>query len=263
MPPPKQVQEVQRPAARRKPGRPFKKQLVPTPEQFSAIEEHVTPIVAPMSVAPPSIPFRSFKIALGVFRDQHSIPVKPERSIWSSKLYNTNLHDVLDAYRFLGLVDEAFAPTAEFAVLTSAYETNSWPAALRRMLEQSYAPLLACKISTLTAGGLLRAFRVTYQTPNETTRKCCNFFIHAAREAAFDTAPFLLTNSRSKSLDERLEAHGGVEPARSSNDVSQTKSHDAINALLMKLPSYDANWSDDVKRLWFGAYNELVLRLKN
>ena len=260
MPTPKQEQATDTPAVRRKPGRPFKTQpaaQVSEAPKTSALAE------AGASLAPPAIPFRSFKIALSVFKDQGAIPAKLDRSIWSNKLYSTNLREMLEAYRFLGLIDESSTPTGEFELLIAAYDTPSWPLALRRTLERAYAPLLACSVSALTAGGLLRAIRTIYRTQHENTRKSCNFFIHAAREAALDTGPFLLTNSRSRWVeDRRTKRNGGAPHPEDDERRTATETQDSINALLMKLPSYDAAWSDDVKRMWFGAYNELIQRLK-
>jgi hypothetical protein len=263
MPTPKQGEATRGAAPRRKPGRPFK--TPPTdPRSEPPPEEIAASAHPPEFLAPPSIPFRSFKIALSVFKDQDVIPAKLDRGIWSNKLYSTNLREMLEALRFLGLTDVTMAPTAEFGALVAAYGTLSWPAALRRILESSYAPLLACNVSTLTAGGLLRAIRTTYRTQHENTRKSCNFFIHAAREAALDTGPFMLTTARSRWVDAQHGRRTGSAPPQAEDQRrSNIEQQDSISALLMKLPSYETTWSDDVKRMWFGAYYELIQRLKN
>lgn len=213
---------------------------------------------------PPTIPFRSFKIALSVFKDQGAIPERFDRSIWSNKLYSTNLREILETFRFLGLMDGTSAPTPAFEALVSAYDTVGWPAELRRLLERSFEPLLASHLSTLAAGGLLKAVRSLYETEREDTRKCGNFFIHAAREAAMDIGPFVLNSSRSRwttaNRDKRRQE--ARSPQTSAINASDEAGEHAVQLLLEKLPSYDARWPDDIKRHWFGAYSELVLRLR-
>jgi len=199
-----------------------------------------------------------------VFRDQDAVPRKLDRSAWSNKLYSTSLRDAIATYRFLGLVDEASAPTPMFAKMLTAFETPAWSSALRLVLEQSYMPLLATDIASLTAGGLLRTFRSIYRTEGEYTRRCCNFFIHASREAALNTGPFLLTNARSRFIEgsrSRRKAPDASAGSETDGGTGDTVDQNALAALLAKLPSYDRDWPDDVKRLWFEAYGELLQRL--
>ena len=214
---------------------------------------------------PPTIPFRSFKIALSVFKDQGAIPAKFDRSIWSNKLYSTNLREILEAFRFLGLMDNTSTPTATFATLMSAYDTRAWPSELRGMLERSFEPLLASNISTLTAGGLLKVVTTIYATEREDTRKCGNFFIHAAREAAMDIGPFVLNSSRSRWTTVRRDKsrrESPTSPHGASGHAGEAREL-AVQLLAEKLPCYDASWPDDIKRQWFGSYSELVSRVRN
>lgn len=211
---------------------------------------------------PPTIPFRSFKIALSVFKQQGPVLAKFDRSIWSNKLYSTNLREILEAFRFLGLMDAASAPTTEFARLVSACETPAWPAELRRLLERSFEPLLRADMSTLTAGGLLKVVRTIYQTENDDTRRCCNFFIHAARDAAMDLAPYALNSSRSRWTAGSLEPQQDTIPASDLTGAPIATGQQTIHMLLARLPGYETGWPDDIKRYWFGAYHELVLRLR-
>ena len=256
----KPTQDTLAQAPRRKPGRPFKHQGAKAPRAEAKKEEisEKSPTAPPAFAQPPTITFRSFKVALSVFHHDGVVPAQLDKSVWGPKLYGSSRGETLSAYRFLGLVDEALTPTAALKTLVAAYGKEIWPEALREMLERSYQPLLASKISTLTAGGLLRSIRSVYRTEGESTRKCCNFFIHAAREAALDTGPFLGANSRSRWTG------GGKNRIEAAAPASNTESvEEAVRILAGKLPTYEASWSDDVKRLWFGSFLELVQRLKN
>ncbi len=233
-----------------------------TPGQDPARNENAA-LVTP-DRRPPTIAFRSFKIALSVFKEKGAIPAKFDRSIWTNKLYSTNLREILEAFRFLGLMDEASTPTKQFAALVSACDTPAWPAELRSLLERSFEPLLATRISTLTAGGLLKVMRTIYRTESEDTRKCCNFFIHAARDAAMDLAPYALNTARSRctSAGGHDHRHEPATPENASRGIPEVAGEQTIQMLLAMLPSYDTAWPDDIKRYWFGAFHELVLRVR-
>lgn len=252
-------------APRRKPGRPFKHQSAKPSRTTTkkAQNPDKLPEQAPTLAQPPTISFRSFKAALSVFQHEGAVPAQLDISVWSHKLHGTNRGETLRAYRFLGLVDEALTPTPELKTLVAAYGKETWPEALQEMLERSYRPLLASKISTLTAGGLLRSIRTVYSTEGENTRKCCNFFIHAAREAALDAGPFLGANSRSRWAGGKSPAGGKSRTDTAAYAANTESDEEAVRILAGKLPAYETSWSDDVKRLWLGSFLELVQRLKN
>lgn len=250
-------------ASTRKPGRPFKTART-KPERHAALSDADGKVTenTPITVPPPSIPFRSFKIALSALKERGAMPDQLDRSIWTNKLFGTNLRDTIEACRFFGLIDQRSEPTKEFEPLINALDTEAWSSELRRLLERSYQPLLACSISALTAGGLLRTFRTIYRTPGETTRKCCNFFVHAAREAALDIGPFLLTNSRSKWVDgRRMDRWDTTAQNDTAERAADGSNSDALRSLIRKFPTYDSAWPEDVKRLWFEGFNDLIRRL--
>ncbi len=246
---------------KRKPGRPFKKR---TPAAMHAgelpIAETQQAELSPGVAPPPTIPFRSFKKALSLFKDQETIPARLDQTVWSNQLYSTSLRDTLYAYRFLGLVNDASAPTSHFRLLVEAFGTRAWPGALRDVIERAYRPLLAAHASTLTSGGLLQALRDIYGTRQDKTRKCANFFIHAAREAALDTDTFLSANAKTRWRTNNRSPESP--PTFNRPDGKSGSPIEVIEALIARLPQYDAGWPDDVKRHWFSAYVELVQRLK-
>lgn len=212
-----------------------------------------------VGMRPPVISFRSFKAALSAFKDQGALPAQFNRSIWSNKLYSTNLPELLDAFRFLGLMDNTSAATPAFAALVSACDTPAWPTELRGLLERSFAPLLASQFSAISSGGMLKVVRTIYATRGEDTRRCGHFFIHAAREASMDIGLLAINTP-----------HSGVSAARPSKDQRDAAATPAdadtgarlLQLLLEQLPRYDATWTDDIKRHWFGAYYELILRVR-
>lgn len=251
--------------SRRKPGRPFKSNPGKPAADAQAIAEPTVDASAARTMAglPPAIPYRSFKVALSAFKGQ-AIPQRLDRSAWSNKLYATNVREIIEAFRFLGLIDSTASPTPAFATLLASFNERSWSHALRQVLERSYHHLLTGDVATLKVGGLLRAFRAIYGVQVEDTRRRCNFFMHAAREAALDTGAHLLVNAQAPLAEERPSRNptGAVAP-RPSGPENAEHPDEIVRDLLLKLPAYDTGWSDEIKRLWFGAYHELVQRLNS
>lgn len=238
-----------------KSGRPFKASSLTTPDDAQLSEPDPPVSASPKKPLPPSVPFRAFKVALSNMKERGTIPDRVDRSVWTNQLFGLDLHGILNAYRFLQLIDAEDRPTEFCRALVEGVDTDAWPGALQCVLEKAYEPLLACSMSSLTAGGLMSMFREIYRTPNEATRKCCSFFVHAGREAALDIGPFLLTNSRSRWVDgRRIDKRDDSEVVR----VATMKRDQTLSDLVAKFPAYDASWPDDVKRLWLGAFNDLI-----
>ncbi|HOY77341.1 MAG TPA: hypothetical protein PLN33_06010 [Hyphomonadaceae bacterium] len=214
---------------------------------------------SPVKLLPASIPFRAFKVALLNMKELGAIPERIDRSVWTSQLFGLDLHGMINAYRFLQLIDGDDRPTDLYRDLLESIETDAWPIQLRRVLETAYAPLLASSMSSLTAGGLLHMFRRIYRTPSEATRKCCSFFVHAGREAALDIGPFLLTTSRSRWVEgRRIDRRDTGDNEAAASKSPENNRDQALSDLVAKFPAYDAKWPDDVKRLWFSAFNDLL-----
>jgi hypothetical protein len=210
---------------RRKLGRPFKI-IVAKAESASSPDKPMLNLAEAVSATglPPALPYRSFKIALAVFKQQGDLPDSFDRAAFSNKLHNTNVREIIEAYRFLGLTDEDSAPTPAFKTLVSSAGEESWPIALCGVIERSYDSLLACDPVAVT-DGLHRAFRLVYEIGSENTRRRSSFFLHACRDVAL--------------FDTRLSGRNA----------------------LHEMPVYDAAWPDDMKRQWFGTFHDLVQRL--
>jgi|GEM_PF-2218132 len=209
---------------------------------------------------PPALPYRSFKIALAGFKRQNMLHDRLDRGAFSSKLFNTNLRETIEAYRFLGLIDADSTPTSDFRELVQACGEAGWPGALRSVLERSYHRLLACEPANMTSG-LLRAFRSTYGVGAENSRKRCTFFLHACRDAGLVAPANHAADTRTGSGVAMRGSVTGESASRShAPAIARTASGHAKD-LLQKLPAYDVKWSDEVKRLWFIAFHDLVQRL--
>ena len=212
---------------RRKLGRPFKI-ITAKSAAASSPDKPMLGLAEAVSATglPPALPYRSFKIALAVFKQQGDLPDRFDRTAFSNKLHNTNVREIIEAYRFLGLADADSAPRPAFKTLVSSAGEESWPITLCSVLERSYHSLLACDPVAVT-DGLHRAFRLVYEIGTENTRRRSSFFLHACRDVAL--------------VETRLS---GRNP-------------------LHKMPVYDVTWPDNEKRQWFGTFHDLVQRLNS
>lgn len=208
-------------SVRRKAGRPFKTPGDKPPAPDAAIPAPLR-FQPAAGCFPPVAPYRSFKVVLTAFKHEGGPPALLDRSAFMNKLSNTNVREIVEAYRFLGLMDPDQTPTADLALLVSTIGEASWPIAVRGALERSYHHLLA-QDPTMVTDSLHRSFRQVYISGSEHTRRRCNFFLHACRDAAGNVPGDAVTS----------ELGGRLEP-------------------------YNTAWPDDAKQRWFKAFHQLV-----
>jgi hypothetical protein len=188
---------------------------------------------------------------LRAFREQAGAPEKLDLGSPSYKMHSTNRLEMLRALQFLALLDDAYFPTTRLLDLVRTLETPDWPSALRTVIVDAYADLFRVSAVTLAGGSLIPSFRSVYPTHGENTRRCAEFFMHAAREASSGTGlvqPRELAAARRNSI---AMVNGHSETARAGT----------VQALVSKFPPFDAQWPDDAKCLWLRAYVELLQRV--
>lgn len=190
---------------------------------------------------PPLVLFRSFKAALRAIKDQGEDGSAIDLRAPNYKMHSINRLEMLKAFRFLGLTDEAYLPTPKLGALVRALGTRAWPRELRLVVTKAYSDLFGVSAVTFAAGALLPSIRTVYSITSDEARRAAEFFIHAAREAALETGH---VQPRSR------KATAGRSP-----DAPRSE---AISALVSRFPAYDPEWPDDAKSLWLKAYLELV-----
>jgi hypothetical protein len=133
----------------------------------------------------PYVPFRTFLTAVEGL--ERGVPNQLDRSVWPS--YSGAIQgQLLGAFRFLGLMDENRAPTAELREMAAKPEGRR--ALLRRLIEKNYAPLVALDLPRASPRQLDEAMRA-YGLGGATHKKAVSFFLQAAQYAGLPLSALL------------------------------------------------------------------------
>jgi hypothetical protein len=138
----------------------------------------------------PYVPFRTFLAALETL--ERDCPNQLDRSVWPSSS-GAIQGQLLGAFRFLGLMDEAQCPSVELRELIGKKESRR--ALLRRILERNYATLVALDLSRTSPHQLEEAMR-QYGLSGATHKKALSFFLQAAQYAGLPLSVLLRAKIR-------------------------------------------------------------------
>lgn len=97
---------------------------------------------------------------------------------------------LLGAFKFLGLVDDASKPTKDLHALATPDEAER-KEALKKILKERYANLFALDLEGATTGQLDSAISASYGVNGETREKAVRFFLSAANYADIPVSPYL------------------------------------------------------------------------
>lgn len=210
---------------------------------------------------PPYISYRTFHNFIGGL--EHGIPARIDRSYWGDKLSGSTGTQLLGALRFLGLIDNNNVPGARLKQLIAAKANR--PDIMRQICTDSYVFLVGTSFDPqmATYAQLDELFHNMYQLTDDVARKCIKFFIELSTAAEIPLSPFILKKSRTirattgtKKVTKRTNRNLTV-PTIIERIPRQT-SWDEV--LLTKFPTFDPNWSDEVKMKWFDGFDELLKR---
>lgn len=214
---------------------------------------------------PPYVSYRTFHNFLeGLLQ---GIPARIDRSYWGDRLSGSTGIQLVSALRFLGLIDVNGLPTARLKQLVAAKGTLR-SEQMKDMTTEAYSFLLGGSFDpqTATYAQLQEVFHYIFQLSGDVSRKCIKFFLALANDAGIPLSPFVtkrmrashttsgtrtITKKTSKTIRNLMIPQKTEEiPARTSWDTM----------LLTKFPTFDPNWSDEVKMKWFDAFDQLLKR---
>lgn len=133
----------------------------------------------------PYAPYKTFVATLDSFAN--FLPHRIDASIWPS--YSGGMRNqLLNTYKFLGLVNDDGTPTADLKKL--ADEKDNRGVTLREILKRSYVNLLKLDLSKATPSSLDEELR-KYGVEGDTRRKATAFFLTAAKAAGIPLSPLL------------------------------------------------------------------------
>jgi hypothetical protein len=164
----------------------------------------------------PYVPFRTFLAALETL--ERGCPNQLDRSVWPSSS-GAIQGQLLGAFRFLGLMDEAQCPSAELRELIGKKESRR--ALLRRILEKNYATLVALDLSRTSPHQLEEAMR-QYGLSGATHKKAMSFFLQAAQYAGLPLSVLLRAKIRGSGGGARQRRAPAAEAPATSASAAKT-----------------------------------------
>lgn len=139
-------------------------------------------------VTPPYMSFTTFENFLDDLKAT-TIPPKIDRTVMSGKSGAVQ-SQLRTTFTFLGLIREDETVTNRLKELVGARGTDEWQAAIRRIIEESYAPFFdGLPLADGTAGQLHHQFREIGDVAGSTQRKAIRFFLNALDAAGIEHSP--------------------------------------------------------------------------
>lgn len=216
---------------------------------------------------PPYLPYKTFTNFIERLKAS-GVPARVDRSVlgvFSGAIQG----QLVTALKYLSLINEHGTPTEKLEKLVAANENESRPI-FKDILTSSYLFLFKEKVdlSKMTMLQLKQRFEDA-GTSGDTTRKSLKFFLVAAQEAGIELSPYIkkakLRVPRSfnapkakKSIVEKKVEATLTGSGRPQGDESNAQ----LQLLLSKFPSFDPEWSDEVKTKWFEGFSRLMDEFK-
>lgn len=213
------------------------------------------------TVAPPYIPYRTFINILERFK-ANGIPARIDRSVLPN-LSGAYQAQVLNALKYLGLIGEHGTTKDVFNKLIES-EGEEKVKILREIINIAY--LFLCEnnfIKSATTNQIEDKFK-EIGVSGDTLRKCIMFFLRIAKDAQIEVSPYIkpYQNLRRRSVeqkprpinDENQLIDEGEEISRSLKETPKTWTE----LLLSKFPEFNPEWSDEIQKKWFEAFDKLM-----
>jgi hypothetical protein len=217
--------------------------------------------IAAAVALPPAAPYQTFKNAFRVFKT-HGVPALVDNSALRRRFPPTHTRQILEALRFLDLINDAGEPSPTLISLVEAVDDEGWPDLLRKVLTATYAPVMEDGLENATPAQLNQRLRSSYGLEEDACRRSATFLLSAANDAHIPLSPYLLTPRRPKG---RPNAHDLTEPNGDSGvaDASEASIELLAAKLIEKFPEFDPKWSESLKEHWFSQFSELIQLVKN
>lgn len=217
---------------------------------------------------PPYVSYRTFHNFVEGMRSQ--MPSRIDRSYWSGVLSGSTGTQLMAALRFLELIDDNGRPTPLLKTLASS-EGEKKQSCLKEILQKAYKFVFESSLDpdNATYAQLEEVFQSNYRCASDVSRKCIKFFIALSDDAGVPLSPFIV--KRGKPVYAHSATGTGRQRKRNLSSTSRNyqvpespKTIPDANSwnemLLMKFPSFDPSWNDEVKLKWFLAFDELLKR---
>jgi Family of unknown function (DUF5343) len=228
---------------------------------------------AQKALAAPYTAYQSVRSVVGTHKE-HGVPGRIDRTMLKN-FSGAVGSQVLTAFRFLRLIDDAGHPLPIYRALVDAHGTETWKEELTKVLHQAYAPLFEHDLKTASPGQFTEYFRRAYPSEGETLRKGTTFFLNAARDAGIAMSPYITSgmkqrtggatgrrratraNNRAAAAQQPESINGAAQNAGNVR-AAANGSADLTGQLVGKFPAFDPAWDDTIKAKWFEGFRQLV-----
>jgi hypothetical protein len=163
---------------------------------------------------PPYTSYRTLKTFIEDLRE-HGVPSRIDRSVLT-RFSGVVGSQLMNALRFLGLIEDHGRPTQRLKELVSAHGAGHWPEKLLELLRQEYAPMFAIDLETATPSHFNEAFRRAFPAADAVVQKCVTFFLYAANDAGVKISGRVLKGRKPRSPTPRRKHAPAHPPAKES-----------------------------------------------
>jgi hypothetical protein len=218
---------------------------------------------------PPYISYRTFHNFLEGL--EQGIPSRIDRSYWGERFSGSTGIQLMAALRFLGLVDTNGVPNEGLKQLVMS-RGEARTEHLRNITNEAFAFLLLSNfdLQTATYSQLQELFHYTFQLTGDVSRKCIKFFVALAGDSGIPLSPFITKQFRparsstgTKTITKKTSTRTTKSPEIPQTIEGVPTQVPWETALLAKFPTFDPEWSEEVKLKWFEAFDELLKRSKS
>ena len=211
-------------------------------------------------INPPCVSFKTFFNFIGTLAPD--IPARIDRGVWSVYLSGSNGKAVVNAMRFLGMLDQHDAPTKDLRQYLLS-DSDGKLTSFASIVKRSYGRIFNGNISldNATFDQLRDFFKNTFSITKEDADKCVKFLLDACKYANIRVSSYLMDKGKKKRtiVPKQIST---VDKIETDENLSATKVvHNDIRKktdLFDKLPDFDATWSDELKFAWMKIYETII-----
>ena len=217
-------------------------------------------------INPPCVSFKTFFNFIGTLAP--NIPARIDRGVWSVYLSGSNGKAVVNAMRFLGMLDQHDAPTNELRKYLLA-DSDGKLTTFSAIIRNSYGRIFDGTISldNATSEQLRDFFKNTFSITKEDADKCVKFLTDACKYANVRVSAYLMDkNKRKRTVSQKsipVADKIDADNTLSTPKIVQNNNLSKRTDLFDKLPDFDATWSDELKFAWMKIYETIINSVTN
>lgn len=220
------------------------------------MERSALEVLTTRANVPPYVAHKTFINFLNGMRQ--GIPSRIDRSIMKS-FSGAVQGQLIATLGYFDLVDFEGTPTESLSLLVNA-EGADRQRLLAKLVAQAYRFVFGSPLDLERATRKqIEEMFAAQHIGGETLRKALGLFLALAKDAGLKLSPHITRRpSKSSSSKRRLQTLGAKGPILDLNPCKNDLDASRSNLLLLKFPTFDPNWSDELKLRWFNSFERLI-----